>query len=271
MKFKSKLNNCHASIFIWKCRLQNVGHFLSVSIKFPVILLGWGVCLECLFIKWLVVNLISCSGATKMQRYMLLQWVHFCSSTWVNTLRPRQNGHRFPDDIFKCIFLDENVWIPIKISLKFVPQGPINNIPALVQIMAWRRPGDKPLSEPMMVRLPTHTCVTRPQWVNVSDTKCHRIRDPCVRGRAGAGAGAAVRLFTRKKWQLENWHEATSMEIDTWLNQLTVWGRMTHKCVNKLTSNGSDNVLSPDRRQAIIWTNAGILLAWTLRRNFSEI
>ena len=40
-----------------------------------------------------------------------------------------------------------------------------NNIPALVQIMAWRRPGDKPLSEPMMVNLLTHICVTRPQWV----------------------------------------------------------------------------------------------------------
>ena len=49
---------------------------------------------------------------------------------------------------------------------KFVPKGPINNIPASVQIMAWRRPGDKPLSEPMMVGLTTHICVTRPQWVN---------------------------------------------------------------------------------------------------------
>ena len=82
-----------------------------------------------------------------------------------NTLRPRQNGRHFADDIFKCIFLNENIWIPIKISLKFVPKGSINNIPALVQIMAWRRLGDKPLSEPMMVRLPTHICVTRPQWV----------------------------------------------------------------------------------------------------------
>ena len=82
-------------------------------------------------------------------------------------LRPRQNGHHFADDIFKCIFLDENVWITIKISPKFVPQGPINNIPALVQIMAWRRPGDKPLSEPMMVRLPTNICATRPQWVKM--------------------------------------------------------------------------------------------------------
>ena len=50
--------------------------------------------------------------------------------------------------------------------MKFVPKGPVNNIPALVQIMAWRRPGDKPLSEPMMVSLLTHICVNRPQWVN---------------------------------------------------------------------------------------------------------
>ena len=47
--------------------------------------------------------------------------------------------------------------------LKFVLNGPINNITALVQIMAWRRPGDKPLSEPRMVSLLTHICVTRPQ------------------------------------------------------------------------------------------------------------
>ena len=83
-----------------------------------------------------------------------------------NTLRPRQNGRHFPDETFKRIFLNENVWISIEISLKFVPRGPINNIPALVQIMAWRRPGDKPLSGPMMFRLLMHICVTRPQWVN---------------------------------------------------------------------------------------------------------
>ena len=82
-----------------------------------------------------------------------------------NTLRPRQNGRHFADDIFKCIFLNENISIAIDISLKFVPEGRINNIPALVQIMAWRRLGDKPLSEPMMVSLLTHKCVTRPQWV----------------------------------------------------------------------------------------------------------
>ena len=89
-----------------------------------------------------------------------------------NTLRPRQNGRHFADDIFKCIFLNENNWIPVKISLKFVPKGPINNTPALVEIMAWRRPGDKPLSEPIMVNLPTHICVTWPQWVK---RKCHHF------------------------------------------------------------------------------------------------
>ena len=87
-----------------------------------------------------------------------------------NTLRPRQNGRHFPDDIFKCIFLNENVWISISISLKFVPGGPINNMPSLVHIMAWHRPGDKPLSEPMMVNLLTHICVTLPQWVKILHT-----------------------------------------------------------------------------------------------------
>ena len=80
------------------------------------------------------------------------------TATLFNTLRPRQNGRHFPDDTFKRIFLDENIRISIKISLKFVPKGPINNIPALVQIMAWRRTGDKLLSEPMMVRSLTHIC-----------------------------------------------------------------------------------------------------------------
>ena len=92
-----------------------------------------------------------------------LQLQRWTSSGSVNTLRPRQMDFA---DIFKCIFLNENVWILIKISLKIVPKGPFNNIPAMVQIMAWRRPGDKPLSEPMVVNLLTHLYITRPQWVN---------------------------------------------------------------------------------------------------------
>ena len=84
----------------------------------------------------------------------------------IKTLRSRQNGHHLPDDIFKSIFLNENVWIAIKISLKFVPEGPINNIPALVQIMTWCHSGNKPLFKPMVVSLLMHICVTQPQRVH---------------------------------------------------------------------------------------------------------
>ena len=52
---------------------------------------------------------------------------------------------------------------------------------------------------------------------------------------------------------------------------LTQWGRVTHICASKLSIIGSDNGLSPDRRQAIIWTNAGLLLIGPLGTNFSEI
>ena len=82
----------------------------------------------------------------------------------INTLRSRQNGRHFSDDILKCIFFYENICISTKFSLKFVAKSSINNIPALVQLMAWCRPGDESLSETMMVSLLTHICVTRSQW-----------------------------------------------------------------------------------------------------------
>ena len=63
-------------------------------------------------------------------------WRWDCST--VNTLRLRQNGSHFEDNIFKCIFLNENFWILDKFSLKYVAQGLID-MAALVQIMAWRR------------------------------------------------------------------------------------------------------------------------------------
>ena len=80
-------------------------------------------------------------------------------------LRPRQNGRYFADDIFKYIFLNENAWISLKISLKFVPEVLIDNIPALVQIMAWRRArwqaiiwtNDGYFTD-------AHICATRPHW-----------------------------------------------------------------------------------------------------------
>ena len=72
--------------------------------------------------------------------------------------------------VFQTAFSDAFSWMKMyefrnKISLEFVPKSQINNIPALVQTMACRWLGDKPLSEPMMASLLTHICVTRPQWV----------------------------------------------------------------------------------------------------------
>ena len=90
----------------------------------------------------------------------------------INTLGPIQDGRHFADDIFTCIFVNENCSILVKFSLKYVRNGPIDNNRALVQIMAWRRSGDKPLSEPMMISLPTHICVTRPQWVKKKIVFC---------------------------------------------------------------------------------------------------
>ena len=140
-----------------------------------------------LWSNWQQVIIGSEHGLASYQ--YLNQWwscslMHICIARTqrVKSLRPRQNGRLFTDDTFKRSFLNENIRISTKNSLKFVPKGLINNIPALVQIMAcrlvrakplsalflimaWRRPDDKPLSEPMLVRSLTHICVTRPQWV----------------------------------------------------------------------------------------------------------
>ena len=90
-------------------------------------------------------------------------WLLLYALISVNTSRPRKKCRHFAD---KCIRLDENVWISIKISLEFVFKRLINTFPSLVQIMTWYRPGDKPLPAPMMVSLPTHKCVIR-QWVDI--------------------------------------------------------------------------------------------------------
>ena len=124
----------------------------------------------------------------------------------VNTLKPRQNGRQFPDDIFKWITLNENVWISIEISLKFVPKGLINKIPIFVQMMAWRRPGDKPLSGPMMDCLLTHICITRPQWLNNITRYTTWLRPTWasyqIRKIAGcACAGNAGNVFPRRRFQ----------------------------------------------------------------------
>ena len=83
--------------------------------------------------------------------------------------------------------------------------GPINNIPAFVKIMAWRRPGDKPLSEPMMVILPTHICVTRPQCVKVPVQNVYKTYTWFVRNvqmvQLLTGLGQQCALFKLQTWK----------------------------------------------------------------------
>ena len=119
------------------------------------------------------------------------------------------------------ISLYENYCVLISISLECVSKDPINNILALVQIMAWCWTGDKPLLTIDLDEL-THLGLVMHIY------KCIYVL-------------------------------------------LTHWGRVTPICVSKLTIIASDNGLSPGRRQAIIWTIAGILLIGPLGTNFNEI
>ena len=88
---------------------------------------------------------------------------------WLNSSPPGQNGRHFADDIFKCTFVNEKFCILIWISLKFVPKDPIDNTPALVQVMAWCRAGDEPLSEPLLSSSVKHICDTRGRWDNITN------------------------------------------------------------------------------------------------------
>ena len=109
---------------------------------------------------------------TKLYSYLHLIkriWHKPCNATYCTTCRTEappsfQFGgwtHWDRDKmaaILQTTFFNTFSWmrISIKMSLKFVPKGPVKDIPTLIQIMAWRGPGDKPLSEPMMVSLLTH-------------------------------------------------------------------------------------------------------------------
>ena len=66
---------------------------------------------------------------------------------------PKQNGRHFADGISQRIYFNENFWVLFKTSLKFVPKDPIDNLSALVQVMAWRLEGNKPLPELMLTKM----------------------------------------------------------------------------------------------------------------------
>ena len=114
---------------------------------------------------WYVIHVCYVSLA---ELSSVLVWLSvFFQLNLLNILRLRQNGQHCTDSIFKSILFNENVWIWIRISLKFVP---INIFPASVQIMACHCPCDKPL--------PTHIRVTQPQQVKfVMNIMCFNFEE----------------------------------------------------------------------------------------------
>ena len=111
------------------------------------------------------------TGLVPAMLYTSLLISYFYLKYIFNTLRSRKNESHFRTTFsyaFSCMQMYE---------LRCVSKVRINNIMALVQIIAWRRSGDKPLSEPMMVSLLTHLCVTRPQWIDVKRSPLLRYHD----------------------------------------------------------------------------------------------
>ena len=75
----------------------------------------------------------------------------------------------FADDIFNCIYAMKMKKVPIQVSLKYVPRSPIDNEAALIQVMARRRIGDKPLSEPMLTQF-SDACMRQKLEMKKQDT-----------------------------------------------------------------------------------------------------
>ena len=95
-------------------------------------------------------GLVPFGASSSAGTIMTMRGFRILMGLTLNTLRLRQNGHHFADNIFKCISMNEKFCILIRISLKFVPKGSIDIKSVLVQVMAWHWTGNKPLSELMV-------------------------------------------------------------------------------------------------------------------------
>ena len=147
---------------------------------------------------------------------------------------------------FKLISTINILSIFCEIAIRWMPQYLTDHQSILVQVMAWCRQATSHYLSQCWPRSMSPYGVTRPQWVKAARIINFRflkgdICKPIVK-QEPAGEGFS----------------------------LTHWGRVTHICVSDLTSIGSDNGMLPGRRQAIIRTNAGILLIRPLGTNFSE-
>ena len=126
-----------SSYFSWKKRFIFVSKYFSLALWVEkYLIMTHNQLLELPFINHLptTLEIWSTTGLSALRwhgKYDSIVLRHSHTSL-INTLRPRQNWRHFADDTFKRIFLNDNVRISIKISLKFVLKGPINNNPSLV-------------------------------------------------------------------------------------------------------------------------------------------
>ena len=133
------------------------------------------------------------------------------------------------DDNFKCIFLKENDRILIHISLKYVPRSPTDNKPALVQVMAWCRIGNKPLPELMQ----THWCIYAALGGDELVTaRCTPENYPCE----WVTSYFAIRevLFTKQPQNSKYWLWHNALYHPHLRLFLTHWGWVMHICVTEL-------------------------------------
>ena len=119
--------------------------------------------------KSLSISATNAVSVSHLCRAVIMLYIDQDGDDWANrnmsTLTSLQNGRHFTDNIFICIFLNENVPILITISLNIVPYGLLDRYVSICSDMAWRLTGDKPLSERMMVHSATNMCATRTHWV----------------------------------------------------------------------------------------------------------
>ena len=193
------------------------------------------------FKLWFLNNYVQISLAH--HKFSLVQMNFSSLGLWISV---------FSMKTVKCIFFQENVSILIQIS--------IDNWSALVQLMPCC----------LLTELFNYWQQTRDEeWWRIWNRKTYLLWE--------MNKWIKQKLITKwvKLWQLKSLPHCY-WQSHPWLLQwlikgLTHWGQVTHICISKLTVIGSDNGLSPGRRQAIIWTNVGILLIRTSGTNFNEI
>ena len=156
-------------------------------------------------------------------------------------------------------------WFSSKNFFCILMVGPDNSLWPCDTI--WRHRFGSTLAQVMACCL-KHLVIT---WTNIDLSICKVLCcSPYSNSTRNTHEGDHYNTFENQTFKIK----ATSPRgqwVKPELGQLTHWGRVTHNCVGKLTIIASDNGLSPERRQAIIWINAGLLLIGPLRTNFSEI